>query len=121
VPAGVFAITRHPMNWSFILWALVHIAVWGSPRNLIVAGGILALALVGSLGQDHKKLNTLGQPWRDWMARTSFVPFGALLAGRVPWRAAVPDWRVALAGLALWLAVTSFHAREASPVWALLR
>lgn len=24
---GVFAITRHPMNWSFILWALVHISL----------------------------------------------------------------------------------------------
>jgi uncharacterized membrane protein len=121
VPAGMFAITRHPMNWSFIIWAAVHIAVWGSVRNLIVAGGVLLLALVGSIGQDHKKLNTLGQPWRDWMARTSFVPFAALLTGRVKWRAAVPDWRATAAGLVFWLAVTSVHAPEASPVAALLR
>src|SRR5688572_29985922 len=40
-PRGMFAITRHPMNWSFILWALVHISISGSARNLIVAGGIL--------------------------------------------------------------------------------
>ena len=29
--SGVFAVTRHPMNMAFILWALVHIALWGSP------------------------------------------------------------------------------------------
>jgi uncharacterized membrane protein len=119
--SGVFAITRHPMNWSFILWAVVHIAVWGSARNLIVAGGILILALVGSLGQDHKKLNVLGRPWRDWMARTSFVPFGALLARRAKWRAAKPDWRVAAAAALIWLAFTWYHAPEASPIAALLR
>ena len=54
-PRGVFAITRHPMNSSFMLWALVHISLSGSARNLIVAGGILVLALVGSIGQDRKK------------------------------------------------------------------
>jgi hypothetical protein len=28
-PQGVFAITRHPMNWSFMLWAATHIALIG--------------------------------------------------------------------------------------------
>ncbi|HEY0112136.1 MAG TPA: NnrU family protein [Allosphingosinicella sp.] len=118
---GVFAITRHPMNWSFILWALVHIGIWGSLRNLIPAGGILILALVGSLGQDHKKLNVIGQTWRDWMERTSFVPFAALLGGKARWKAAVPVWPVLAGGFLFWLAVTFVHAPEASPVAALLR
>jgi uncharacterized membrane protein len=78
--SGVFAVTRHPMNTAFILWAFAHIVLWGSPRNLIVAGGILVLALAGSIGQDGKKLDTVGEPWRLWMERTSFVPFAALLA-----------------------------------------
>ncbi|MEO7826562.1 MAG: NnrU family protein, partial [Allosphingosinicella sp.] len=60
---GVFAVTRHPMNMAFTLWALVHIALWGALPNLIVAGGILILALLGSIGQDHKKLNVIGEPW----------------------------------------------------------
>jgi uncharacterized membrane protein len=58
---GVFAITRHPMNWAFALWALVHISLWGSPRNLIVALGILILAIGGSIGQDRKKRRLLGK------------------------------------------------------------
>ena len=89
-PRGVFAITRHPMNWSFILWALVHISLSGSLRNLIVAAGVLVLALAGSIGQDRKKARLLGQVWRDWQARTSFVPFGAALSGRVRWRDCIP-------------------------------
>jgi uncharacterized membrane protein len=118
---GVFAITRHPMNWSFALWALVHISLWGSPRNLLVAGGILVLALAGSVGQDRKKLDTVGESWRTWMARTSFVPFGAVLTRKVKARAAVPGWIALGGGLALWLVVTFVHAPEVSPIAAALR
>lgn len=114
---GVYAITRHPMNWSFVLWALTHIAVYGSPRNLIVAGGILVLALVGSIGQDRKKRSLLTD-WSGWIARTSFVPFVALLSGRAKWSAAFPGWVAIGGGLALWLVVTSLHAPQVSlPGW----
>jgi uncharacterized membrane protein len=119
--SGVFAITRHPMNMAFILWALVHIALWGALPNLIVAGGILVLAAAGSIGQDHKKLNVIGEPWRAWMGRTSFVPFGALLSGRAKWSALAEAWPALLIGLALWLAVTWLHAPEVSPIAALTR
>lgn len=119
-PRGVFAITRHPMNWSFILWALVHISLSGSARNLIVAGGILLLAWFGSLGQDRKKARLIGAAWDDWQQRTSFLPFGALLSGRAGWRTASPGWIAILGGLALWAAVTSFHAPLVSPLGDLL-
>jgi uncharacterized membrane protein len=114
---GVFAITRHPMNWSFILWALTHIAVYGSVRNLIVAVGILVLSVAGSIGQDRKKRALLTN-WGDWQARTSFLPFAALLSGRAKWSAANPGWIALLGGLVLWLAITSLHAPLASlPGW----
>ncbi len=112
---GVFAITRHPMNWSFILWASVHLSVWGSPRSIIVAAGILILALFGSIGQDRKKLAAMGESWRGWQSRTSFVPFGALLRGRVKWRAANPGWLVLVGGGVFWALVTGYHAPLASP------
>jgi uncharacterized membrane protein len=119
--SGVFAVTRHPMNMAFILWALVHIALWGALPNLIVAGGILVLAGLGSIGQDHKKLNVVGEPWRAWMGRTSFLPFGALFTGRAKWSALRDAWRAVLLGLLLWLVVTWLHAPEVSPMAALLR
>jgi uncharacterized membrane protein len=115
---GVFAITRHPMNWSFALWALVHILVYGSPRNLVVAAGILILAIAGSMGQDRKKRAVIGPRWQDWEARTSFVPFAALIGGRAEWNAAFPGWIAIGGGFVLWLAVTSLHAPNASlPGW----
>ena len=117
---GVFAITRHPMNWSFILWALVHTSISGSPRNLIVTGGIFVLALFGSFGQDAKKERLLGDAWRGWEARTSFVPFGALLQGKVRWRDAVPGPVALIGGLVLWALVTSYHAPLVSPLGDLL-
>jgi uncharacterized membrane protein len=119
--SGIFAVTRHPMNMAFILWALVHIALWGALPNLIVAGGILVLAIVGSIGQDHKKLNVVGEPWRAWMERTSFVPFAALLSGRAKWSALGKGWPALLLGLLLWLAVTWVHAPEVSPIVLLSR
>jgi len=119
-PRGIFAITRHPMNWSFMLWALVHLSLSGSTRNLVVAGGILILAFAGSLGQDHKKAQLLGETWRDWLARTSFVPFGALLQGRASWRSAMPSWIALVGGAALWALVTSYHAPLVSPLGDLL-
>jgi uncharacterized membrane protein len=119
-PRGVFAITRHPMNWSFLLWALVHASISGSRRNLIVAAGIAVLALFGSIGQDRKKERLLGDIWRDWEARTSFVPFGALLAGKVRWRDAIPGAVALIGGLVFWALATSYHAPLVSPLGDLL-
>jgi uncharacterized membrane protein len=120
-PDGVFAITRHPMNTAFMLWAFVHASISGSPRNLIVAGGIFVLALFGSIGQDLRKQRQLGAAWRDWAAATSVVPFGALLGGRLPWRAALPGWTATIGGIALWALITSWHAPLVSPLGDLVR
>jgi uncharacterized membrane protein len=113
---GVFAITRHPMNWAFALWALVHLSLWATPGNLIVAGAILILAIGGSIAQDRKKARVLGRPWLDWQAKTSFIPFAALFAGRARWRDAAPGWLASLGGLVLWLAIVTFHAPTVSPI-----
>ena len=108
------------MNTSFMLWALVHASLSGSPRNLIVAAGIMVLALFGSMGQERKKARLLGPIWLDWQARTSFVPFGALLSGRARWRDAMPGAGALIGGLVFWALVTSWHAPLVSPLGDLL-
>jgi uncharacterized membrane protein len=113
---GVFAITRHPMNWAVILWALTHLALWWSPRNIIVALGMLILAVAGSIGQDRKKRKVVGRAWQDWETRTSFIPFAALLTGRARWNNAAPGWIALGGGTALWLAITWAHAPSVSPI-----
>jgi uncharacterized membrane protein len=120
MPRGIYAITRHPMNWSFALWALVHISLSWSPRNLIVAGGILILAMAGSIGQDRKKRSVIGQSWVLWESRTSFIPFAALATGKLPWRSAFPGWIALGGGLVFWLLATWLHAPQVSPVATLV-
>lgn len=100
-PRGVFAITRHPMNWSFAIWGLVHIAVVATPSSIIVASAIVALAIVGSAGQDIKKRRLLGAAWEEWMERTSFIPFAK--------GGAWPGGVAAIGGTALFLFATWLH------------
>jgi uncharacterized membrane protein len=100
---GVFAITRHPMMWSFALLGLAHILVAPSLRGIILWGGMSFLALAGSAGQDRKKLITMGDAWRGWAERTSFVPFARGFAGTWPGRG------VLLIGVLVWLGISYAH------------
>ncbi len=93
-PRGVFAITRHPMMWGFALWSATHAIVNPSRASLILCFAIAFLALVGAALQDRKKQRLLGDVWRDWRAKTSFIPYGrglnsadgfALLSGTILW------------------------------------
>jgi uncharacterized membrane protein len=79
-PTGVFRITRHPMMWSFALWAIVHLTIVAMPKSLVFDGAILILALGGAAGQDAKKADQMGEDWHDWTAQTAFVPFTRGLA-----------------------------------------
>jgi len=93
IPTGVFRVTRHPMMFSFALWAVTHIIIAPSPRSVILSSGIILLALLGSHFQDAKKRALLGQDWRMWMKRTSFWPDLSQLGGLgQAWLWALPVW-----------------------------
>ena len=79
-PKGVLAITRHPMMWSFAIWAAVHLMILAMPKALVFDGAIIFLALAGAAAQDRKKAGLLGDNWHDWTAETAFVPFTRGLA-----------------------------------------
>lgn len=106
---GVLAITRHPMMWSFALWALVHALIAPYAASFVLTGGMAFMALAGSAGQDHKKKLLMGDAWADWSARTSFLPFGGQFAGRIPWGATWPGRTALLGGVAIWLLATYLH------------
>lgn len=100
-PHGVFHVTRHPMMWSFALWAATHILLSPTPRQLVLAGSLGFLALAGAHMQDRKKEVLMGEAWADWEAKTSYWPrFGQLgKAGAVAW----------IGGVIIWLAATYGH------------
>ncbi|MFL6851236.1 MAG: NnrU family protein [Sphingomicrobium sp.] len=74
-PRGVLAITRHPMMWSFAIWAAVHLALLAMPKAIVFDGAIILLALAGAAAQDWKKSSMIGEAWHEWTAQTAFVPF----------------------------------------------
>lgn len=100
-PHGVFHVTRHPMMWSFALWAATHILLSPTPRQLVLAGSLGFLALAGAHMQDRKKEVLMGEAWAEWEAKTSYWPrFGQLgKAGAVAW----------IGGVIIWLAATFGH------------
>jgi uncharacterized membrane protein len=106
---GVFAITRHPMMWGFALWGLAHMLVMPTSAQIALSAAIILLALAGSAGQDRKKARAMGAAWRDWTARTSFLPFALQIGGTARWRDTVPRPHALLGGLLLWLAATWAH------------
>ncbi len=108
-PRGVFAITRHPMMWGFTLWAFAHAMVMPTGAQIVLSATIIFLALVGSAGQDAKKARLMGDAWRQWAARTSFVPFARQVGGAAPWRETIPRPHALFAGILLWLVATWAH------------
>jgi len=108
-PSGVFAITRHPMMWGFALWAIVHAIVNSTLASLILSFAIAFLALVGAAMQDRKKEALLGDLWRDWKAKTSFIPYGKGLKSA--------DAFALVTGTLVWLAATWLHNPPVG-VWA---
>ena len=108
-PRGVFRITRHPMLWSFAIWAAVHVIGNGDTASLLFFGAFLLTALLGMPSIDAKAAARDPERWARFTARSSILPFGAIAAGRnrLVWREI--GWLPPVLGLLLWVAVLHFH------------
>lgn len=112
---GVFAITRHPMMWAVAIWAAGHMLVNGDAASVILFSGMLILALGGMLHIDARRRATGGDGWRRFEARTSVVPFVALIEGRADWGSLrFASWRLAL-GLVLYVLFLVLHEPVIGP------
>lgn len=107
---GVIRITRHPIMWAIMLWAVAHILAIGSLQAVIFFGGLLLLAAAGTALQDARKAAQLGRDWQRFAALTSNVPFLAVALGRnrVVWREI--GWLQPAIGLVAFAVVLTFHA-----------
>jgi uncharacterized membrane protein len=79
---GVYAVTRHPMMWSFAIWGLTHATTYPISQNLVVTTALVILSLVGARLQDVKKERLQPESWAAWERQTSFLPFAAIIDGR---------------------------------------
>ncbi len=107
-PQGVQRITRHPMMWAFAIWAMVHIVLPADARTVVLASGILVLALLGAAMQDRKKRGQVAG-YSVHEAATGFIPFGAQAGGRAAWSTAAPGWVALIGGAGLFALLVWAH------------
>lgn len=95
---GILRVTRNPFLWGVGLWAVAHMVPNGDLASLILFGTLALLALGGSVLIDAKLARRLGAAWDRYAARTSNLPFAAILAGRqsLVWKE-IGWWRPAVA------------------------
>jgi uncharacterized membrane protein len=111
---GMTRITRHPTLVAFALFGIAHLLVNGNLADVVFFGGFPLFTWIGARHQDERMARD--RPgYRNVIAHTSIVPFGAILAGRqslVPRELPLPGIVVGL-GLATVLRI--FHSTLFGP------
>jgi len=79
---GMVRITRHPFLWGVFIWAAFHLAANGDQAGVVFFGTFMALACFGMISIDAKRKRLTGEGWEEFAAKTSLIPFGAILTGR---------------------------------------
>ena len=108
---GIQRVTRHPMLWSFAIWAGVHILGNGDTASLLFFGAFLVTALIGMPSIDAKVAQRDPEGWARLSATTSILPFGAILAGRNQFSVREIGWVAPVVGLVAWAALLHLHPR----------
>jgi len=85
---GVQQLTRHPFFSGIAIWASAHAMLAPSNVTFVFFLGLVALAFVGGLHQDRRLVAELGEPYRAYVAATSFWPLVAVITKRqrIRWR-----------------------------------
>ena len=105
---GVTRITRHPLQWSIVIWAAGHIVANGDWVSIVFFSSFVLLGGLGGWLIDRKKAVTLGAGWAPYAQVTSNIPFAAILSGRnrLVWREL---WLPVLVGLLGYGLIYYFH------------
>ena len=104
---SMIRVTRHPIMWSFMLFAAAHILARGDVKSLIFFGGLLLVAALGTVLMDARKRSN--PDFQRFEAVTSNLPLKAVLEkrNRIVWREI--GWLRPAIGIAVYFGVLSFH------------
>ena len=107
-PRGVICITRHPFQWGLALWVLGHMVANGDLASLVFFGTLGLVSVFGTYLIDMRIAREQDGIWPGFAARTSNLPFGAVVTGRakLDWN---DLWLPALIGLAGYAVVFVGH------------
>lgn len=108
---GIHRVTRHPFLWGLALWSAVHLAYNPGAANLVFFGTFLVVSAAGTFSIDAKRARAFGELWQRYAARTSNLPFAAILQGRN--RLVAGEFSLLALGVAaaVFVLVSLLHAR----------
>ncbi len=106
---GILKVTRHPSFIAFALFGLAHLLMNGWAGDVLFFGAFPALGILGGLHQDRRKLRELGEPYRRFVAETSFFPCVALFDGRQRWSGDDVPWAAIGIGAAATVIIIILH------------
>jgi uncharacterized membrane protein len=108
-PGGVTRVTRHPMLWSFAIWAGVHIIGNGDTAAILFFGAFLVTALAGMPSIDAKLAQRDVGVWRGLSEATSIVPFVAIAQGRNRFVPSEIGWLTPAIAVVAWVVLLLVH------------
>ena len=79
---GIMRITRHPQMVGQVIWCIAHTLWLGTSFTLLTSLGLIAHHLFAVWHGDRRLEQRYGQAFLDAKARTSVIPFQAILDGR---------------------------------------
>lgn len=91
-PYGLTRITRHPLFMPVSWIAAGHLLLFGWATDVAFFGGLLAYTVVGCAHQDRRKRSSEGAKLDAFFARSSLLPFGAIVTGRTRLALAELPW-----------------------------
>lgn len=79
---GIIRITRHPQMVGQVIWCVAHSLWLGTSFMLVTCAGLIAHHLFAVWHGDRRWEQRHGQAFVDLKARTSVIPFLAILQGK---------------------------------------
>ena len=107
--SGMLKITRHPVQWGILLFAVGHLIANGDTASILFFGTLVVVSLAGMFSMDARKRQEEDPRWQQFMQQTSMMPFAAIAAGRLSLSTADINWMGLVAGIGLYVAVYWLH------------
>ncbi len=100
---GIIRISRHPQMVGQVIWCIAHTLWIGTSFTVITSLGLILHHIFGVWHGDRRLGKRYGQAFQEVKARTSIVPFLAILQGRQT-LALNEFWRPAYLGVTVFVA-----------------
>lgn len=106
---GTMKITRHPVQWSIMLFAVAHLIANGDRASIILFGTLIFVSSIGMLLMDARQRRLDDPRWQAFMEKTSMVPFAALVTRRLEFTRVDINWKGVIIGIGLYAAIYWMH------------